>query len=186
MLVHLHVPHTGGRYLKHQVWNQSIPLKSIHQVESLNPDDQRYLVLRDPIVRAWAEFIHYSAAYDRVGRVNHLSKEELGLDLSTYSQYFSLEINRNVYCKFILGTTEPITEQSFQNVLNCKLAFDRFSDSLSLPVLAKLLQIDQGIFIGGKRPQSTVHIIPDQFIELMSDCQNYDVRLFNHLISQSS
>jgi hypothetical protein len=122
MLWFFHVPHTGGRALGRFLWkNHSGKYKKLHNAkdikaakQELSSDDtiDKYFILRDPVERAYKEFLHYSNNLTHIGIVNHLILSELrqrdpSFDHTNPAAYFALEENRNVYCKFLLGINYP-------------------------------------------------------------------------------
>uniref|UniRef100_A0A6C0BMG0 Uncharacterized protein n=1 Tax=viral metagenome TaxID=1070528 RepID=A0A6C0BMG0_9ZZZZ len=153
MLVFFHVPHTGGRNVGRCLWHLNTPHRRVHQARDFQALEKgshtNYFILRDPIQRAHKEFVHYSRRLIEAGRVNHLTLDDFsGLDPQNPEHYFGLEVNRNVYCKFLLSAREPrdfsrpITREDLkwlkENVPK-RFRFDHFTQLPHLPVLEKIL-----------------------------------------------
>jgi hypothetical protein len=105
MLWFLHVPHTGGRALGHFLWKEELAHRRIHNAQDIQAakladgisatDEQvvvKYFILRDPVERAYREFLHYSRNLTSIGRVNHLTLSEFppSFNPADPEQYFAL------------------------------------------------------------------------------------------------
>lgn len=128
----LHVPHTSGRSLRRYLWTNRLlgdDLKLVHNGKQIEPIvgidwDIVYFILRDPILRLYKQYHHYSRNLQQIGRVNHLDMSEIiktnpNYDLNSFEDFFQLEQNRNLYCKFLLlrtDFTEPITTTDWNKI----------------------------------------------------------------------
>lgn len=178
--VFAHIPHTGGRYLKRVLWLQGIEMLSYHQAASIIPAGTYYFVLREPVERAYAEYCHYSDTYKRNGIVNHLDRDVLQLDLDSIEQYFGLELNCNVMCKFLLGITRQVTEADYQQILSMPLVYDMFTDNIQYTALTALLGVDAAIFNASARYTNKLTISPEIY-QQVAQYHSYDLRLYEHL-----
>lgn len=192
MIIYLHVPHTCGRSIKRSLFNKD-ELKKItwihnsDQIQNTNVtnNDILYCVLRNPIERVIGEFKHYSRNLKSIGVVNHLDlnhllKQNNNFDVNNILDYCSLEVNRNVCCKFILLRTDfniPINEKEFNTLLNCNFKFDVYSFPLKLPILSSLLgfEIEPHVIVNNiDKSEITI-----EELDTIRSLNHYDVRLYN-------
>jgi len=102
-----------------------------------------------------SEFVHYSNNLINMGMVNHLTSREIlhqfpNFNLSDPYDYFSLEVNRNVMCKFLLlkkNFNETINEIEFIELKNKiekgEIVYDIFNnEKINYTVLKKLIKIE--------------------------------------------
>ena len=207
-LVYLHVPHTCGRLIKRDLWgknllknvvcvhNQNDIIKQCSFVELVDLKDtcknpyQLYFVLREPLERIIGEYKHYSKTLTYDMEVNHLEPNDVKhIDLNNILDYYSLEVNRNTYCKFILLKTnfnQPINDNDYQNIIKIidsgKIKYDMYSFPLSsLPILSDIVGKDI-------LPVSTFSNVKKNEILSNNDICNklrkiniYDFMLYEHL-----
>lgn len=223
MLWFFHVPHTGGRALGRYLWsNHSGQYKKLHNSEDIRECTAavesgvektetiiKYFILRDPIERGYKEFLHYSNNLTQIGQVNHLNLENLkqtnpNFDHTDPVAYFSLEVNRNVYCKFLLERTDfsqPVTDRDLHIILNKFLPssstttdksdqefyYDLFTDlqTGSMPVLEKILgttiTLPTPRQLHNKQPNEERVKVPDDIRKTIVERNIYDVQLFSFL-----
>jgi hypothetical protein len=154
--IYLHIPHTSGRTIKRTLWNKGF-LKDIicvhnaqhitENITKITPDLKLYFVLREPLNRIIGEYKHYSRNLKIIGQVNHLTKNDVKhIDLDNILDYCSMEVNRNVLCKFLLLKTDfdkPITDADYEKVEKLcqtdKVIFDKYKFPLDLPNLSSLI-----------------------------------------------
>mgnify|MGYP003640684395 CR=1 FL=1 len=181
MLIFLHIPHTGGRNLGRWLWDKQISYKRLHNSNDLkeceiNEKDILYFIIRNPVERCYKEFLHYSERLDIVGVVNHLTKDLFkNKDYKDYKDYFSLEINCNVYCKFILlrcDFDKPITEDEFENMNIQRLKYDFFENLNKLPKLSEILK--QEINLATPKYKNDI-TIPDEIKKFIIEKNKYDI-----------
>ncbi len=208
MLTFLHVPHTGGRVLKrglrfkkgiNSVHNGTdIKNKSIHKIQ--------YFILRPTVERIVGQVLHYSKNLKKMGQVNHLKMETLpnGYDMDNPFHFIKLEVNCNVYCKFILNRIDfslPITENDFEELCilfkkdsslcyNSEVTITRIWDSYefpaNLPNLEKTLncKLDMPVFIQTAKEQHADLLKNVKFVEEIKKLNPYDIRLYKLLQSK--
>lgn len=136
-ILHLHVPHTAGRCIRRFIANNchgsrtvasSRDISNYHKSLALDENestDITYWVLRNPIERVAAEYIHYSSTLKVLGeigdlRLDILRRENPKFNLDIPSDYIQLERRRNVYCKFLLQRedfTLPISDSDYDHVV---------------------------------------------------------------------
>jgi hypothetical protein len=188
----------------------------IHKHKSINNDDNtkilKYFVLRDPIIRAYKEYAHYNRNLKNIGRVNHLELSDIQkrcqaegkeYHLDSLDDYFMLEVNRNVLCKFLLGRTDfsiPITDSDCQLcmnlLLNEKYIYDLFDETMMMSypkffeMLQKYRQIDVHDIQRGLDTFKTLvdkhpHVLPNVTIEYLKVIHSYDIAIYQFLINRS-
>lgn len=194
----MHIPHTGGRALNHWLRREKIPNTRVHnadQMKSLCDNAAAnaqypifYFILRHPVERGYREWMHYSRNLDALGRVNHLDRSSLaeqGCDYHKPEDYFQLEVNRNVYCKFLLHRTDfeqPITRSDFEQIKELEnVKFDWFSSLPNLPVLDEILNHTHPVDLdtiktNDKRLESID--IPGAVKDVIEKWNEWDMRLF--------
>lgn len=196
MILYLHVPHTCGRSIRRALFIKD-ELKKIgwvhnsSQIKDLKTENisTKYFVLRDPIERIIGEFKHYSKNLKSIGIVNHLNlnnllRENEKFDTTSILDYCSLEVNRNVYCKFLLLRDDfnvPISEKDFDSIIqNNNFKFDVYSFPLKLPVLSSLLgfEINPHVIVNNSNKNDTINKI-----DAIKKLKEYDLRLYNCLKS---
>ena len=182
MLVLLHVPHTSMYPVYNIMSNLSIhhfyvkTENDFHNMKkrTLNVDDvQYYFILRNPIERISKEFIH--------------SKQEIKI-----SDHIMIERNRNVNCKYILGSSEPITDESFNEVLHLisqgKVKYDLFSEKTEYDTLFKLTGInmyDYGVTNEYKNKKRIPFFVPQELLFKFNEFNEYDIKLYNKLTNMT-
>lgn len=173
-IVHLHIPHTGGRCLGRYAFKCYQQLKDknitytrlhnarniadyLHVIDSTTDNTVFYFVLRDTTERLYKEFLHYSSRLQTVGMVNHLDLSDIqkrypDFNVTSFSDYCRLEVNRNAYCKFLLLRTDfniPITDTDYQQVLDLlkrgNFKYDVFDKPLVLHEFANLLDVETAV-----------------------------------------
>lgn len=212
--LHLHVPHTGGRSLHGILWHNSVNFQKVHNAKAIEefllglgslsntplineiiPKSNRYFVLREPVERAYKEFRHYSKNLQTIGRVNHLILDDLKKDNKSFNpasidDYFSLECNRNVYCKFLLlkkDFNRPITDIDFEHLKDLiksdRIVFDRFVDGkIQYLNLRKILNLNDDIKIDiNMHPTNSSCDISNDEKSFLEKCQMYDLKLYQLL-----
>lgn len=203
-LVYLHIPHTCGRSIKRTLWEKSI-LKDmivIHNgdqmIQNLNNMYDIYFVLREPLERIIGEYKHYSVNLKTLGMVNHLEIKNImtqqpTFDLNNILDYCNLEVNKNVYCKFLLfrkDFNKPVTIDEFNKVKELftgdnKPIFDIYTFPLELPILSG--KIGQKV-----EPKLVIkNSVKDDLINNKIVCQkiqewnSYDFLLYDYLFELS-
>lgn len=194
MIIYLHIPHTCGRSIKRSFFIKD-ELKNIvwihnsSQITQMkrNNDEILYFVLRNPIERVIGEFKHYSRNLKSIGIVNHLDLNNIleknpTFNMESILDYCSLEVNRNVCCKFLLLRKDfniPITENDYSAILNSNFKFDVYSFPLKLPVLSSLLgfEISPHIVVNNVDKND----ISKNKIEMIKKLNEYDLCLYNYL-----
>ena len=130
-----------------------------------------------------------------MGMVNHLNLYDLKHDNPAFNptnilDYISLEVNRNVLCKFLLLRTDfnkPITNEEYDAIIEMfqgsnKPVYDIYKYPLNtLPVLSKLVGVDitpLGFRTNCKKDDILVkNVICNKIKQL----NKYDFDLFNYL-----
>lgn len=194
MIWFLHIPHTGGRGLGRFLWCKEIPHLKIHNgndflnahinVKKDKIPDYKYFILRDPIERGYKEFLHYSSRLDVVDTVNHLNisdilKKNPNFNHKEPKDYFGLEINRNLLCKFLLEKEDfsiPLTEKEYCSININNFIFDFFTDLPNLPNLRKILNTDIIVPNIGNSQQKEV---PLEIKKIIEQYNNFDLMLFS-------
>lgn len=185
MIIFLHVPHTGGRCIGKYLWNNNLKYLKLHNADDIknnkNIEGVKYFVLRDPVERSYREYIHYSRNLERIGQVNHLTLSNFkNLDYKNPYDYLSLEVNRNVYCKFLLLREDfniPITEKDYSNINVNDYKFDMFSDLPYLPTLSDL--ISSNVNLDNKYKSNIIFC--EDIKNFIIKNNEYDIRLFKSL-----
>jgi len=190
-IVFLHVPHTGGRMIGRFMWSHNLNYVKLHNNNdiSLYLDDdndykngiEKYFVVRDPIERAYKEFLHYSRNLDRIGMVNHLSISDFtNLDHNNPYDYLGMEVNKNVYCKFLLMREDfsvPVTDQEFNKMDLDDFKYDLFEDIPTLPTLSGLINMNIDV---PKLTKTDVEI-PQNVKTFIEKNNEYDIMLFKNV-----
>lgn len=193
MIVYLHIPHTCGRSIKRALFVKD-ELKKIawvhnsSQIQNIpNNNETLYFVLRNPIERIIGEFKHYSKNLLSIGVVNHLELSQIinnnkKFDAKNIIDYCTLEVNRNVCCKFILLRCDfniPVSEKDYSTLLSSDFKFDLYSFPLKLPVLSKLLgfEIAPHIVVNNINKND----VKKDDIDIIAKLNEYDIRLYNYL-----
>lgn len=203
-MLFLHVPHTSGRGIGRFLWNHQkdhkIDYKKIHNAKDFETifsninnleinNIIKYFVVRDPIERSYKEFIHYSKNLGKIGIVNHLKLSEIKknnpkFDHTDPFDYLDLEVNKNVYCKFLLFRTDftiPITEEDYLKIDINKFYYDLFTDLPELSTLSKLIDMNVNLPTFSFNPID----IPEDIKNFIIMNNQYDIKLINQiLISQ--
>lgn len=184
-ILFLHVPHTGGRGLLSTLTSRITTVHNAVDIEKLTVEQRSlplYMVFRDPVHRALGEYYHYSMQFMRTGYVNHMNKTTMGnVDVSTIDKYFSLEVNCNTMCKFILLRTDfsvPITEADYQTVLTVPLLYDMIGDYSTLGDLLGV-KIDTGNHI---RPRKRLEWELAHAANLLKNKCKFDMQLYQQKI----
>lgn len=174
-----------------------------------------YFILRDPILRSYKEYQHYNRNLKNIGRVNHLElaaiQKQWKLEGREYSldsihDYFSLEVNRNVMCKFLLGRIDfsrPITDAEYQQCLslfsddstsdNKGYIFDIFDETqiIDYPKFFEIIQrykpinlvdIHEGLARFKTLINKYINVLPPETSEYLSRIHAYDLALYRFLI----
>lgn len=178
MIVLLNIPRTSMRPVHNVVSNQGIKNfaimspKDFHSAEraSLNEDVHYYFIIRDPIERVMREYF----------------MEERKCSLK---EYFVDESLHNVTCKFILRSTDPITDESFEKVLQLvnseKFTYDIFHpEKTHFTNLKKLTGIDMyehHVTNEYKLHKSRRVFTPHEIHFMLSELNKYDIKLFEIL-----
>ena len=195
MLWFLHVPHTGGRGLGRFLWTKEIPYLKIHNnIDFINAHkkdkskpENKYFILREPIERGYKEFLHYSTRLDSVEMVNHLNikdilKKNPNFDHHNPRHYFSLEVNRNVLCKFLLEREDfsiPICQQEYDSININSFIFDLFTDLPHLPKLREALNVEIIVPNNGVSQKKEIY---EEIKQIISENNKFDIMLYSKLI----
>ena len=200
MIVYLHIPHTCGRSVKRALFVKDEIKKitwvhnssQIQNISNLEEEKILYLVLRNPIERIIGEFKHYSRNLLSIGIVNHLElshilKNNKKFDAKNIIDYCSLEVNRNVCCKFLLLRCDfnvPVSESDYDILLNTEFKFDVYSFPLKLPILSDLLgfEIAPHVVVDNVNKNDVSEQEKVKIIKL----NEYDIRLYNYLNKHQS
>jgi hypothetical protein len=189
-ILFLHIPHTCGRLLKRILTFHNVPYNAIHNEKqfnnSLKNTHQIYFILRNPLERCVAEFVHYSFTFVHSQyQVNNLSLPCQSFD--SIENYYSSENRCNLTCKYLLQKPfdSPITDKDFDSILQMNFHFDIYSNPLDPKTLSSLANFDikkeldnslqYGRYLPSKKlgkPFNKSFIVSRNF---------YDVKLFNHL-----
>ncbi len=192
-MLFIHVPHTSGRSLKSYLLRRGDNIITVHNAEQIKELDKeysiKYFILREPTERVWKEFLHYSENLKIGGRVNHLNilhlkKANPSFDPKNISHYISLEVNRNVCCKFLLLRTDfniPVTETDLnylkENISSFK--YDIFKKPMTYPVLSTIIDpIDANL----KYITDEAILISQEAVSEIIRLNTFDIMLFNFLL----
>ena len=155
--IFLHIPHTSGRVLKEFIEKNRMKIEYVHNFYGLkairNKEyDTIYTIIRNPLDRAISEYLHYSRLLMNQGYVNHLAlvkirRERPFFNPAVPQDYFDLEENKNVMCKFLLRKTDftkPVDNDDFKNVTTLinsgNIKYDTYSKiNYKLPVFSKII-----------------------------------------------
>lgn len=216
-LLILHVPHTSGRYIKKHLRTNKylLPTANIKITIIHNPVDiikfkklnewnniTKYFVLRDPIERVIGQYKHYSRNLKGIGIVNHLTLSDIikthpTYDVNNIKDYLSLERNRNLYCKFLLGRENfniPIGIDDYNQVINTvnntnnDIFYDIFEKPMKLTKLHNYInftgeELDiniQNIIINRMKLPNDPNIT-ESIIKYISKLNSFDLKLYKHL-----
>ena len=121
----------------------------------------------------------------RIGIVNHLKLSELKRNDSDFDHtnpfdYLDLEVNKNVYCKFLLFRTDfniPISDEEYQKIDLDDFHYDLFSNLPELPTLSDLI----GIKITLPTFVTKEYKIPENIREFIIMNNQYDIKLINQI-----
>ena len=197
-IVYLHIPHTSGRTIKRTLWLNSMlkDILPVHNakdikdaINNIDSNSKLYFVLREPLDRIIGEYKHYSRSL-KTKQVNHLTQNDVkDINLDNILEYCSMEVNRNVMCKFLLLKTnflEKINDNNYKLLEQMfkgqnKPLFDNYTFPLVLPVLSDL--------VGSKvEPAAIMQNVEKNDILLDSDICNklkelnkYDFLLYDFL-----
>jgi len=219
-VVFAHVPHTAGRAAKRYLWIH-YPQKhiSIHTPEDI---DQltiaahaylRYFVLRDPVHRIIAEYLHYSVTLSDPtgGRIGYLSLDDARKQLPSFNpsnllDYVRLPITNDVCCKLLLLRTDwnkPISAEEYQTLLRLVslgiVKHDPYVVPMRYTQLATLFSVDVCGFNSGidELSRASYRIDPlnearrrvlleaPGVEELIKSRNRYDCLLYDYLIFKS-
>lgn len=201
--VFLHIPHTSGRLLRKYMWykgyltgKENIRCHIVHNSDQMVDHDlPKYFILRDPVERIIAEYIHYSQRLVNIGTVNHLDltnihKSYPKFDPANIQDYISLEETRNLYCKFLLGRkdfTIPISDTDFELLLKKPFIYDLYEKPMNYPKLEEFLNKKMDIFMIEKIYRHPLTMDKEKRNELtchsesIQACNEYDIKLYEHL-----
>lgn len=201
MVVFLHVPHTGGRSLNRALWRAGKSLTRLHNPEQIEEylsssrlssfpgkDPLRYFILRSPLKRSKEEYLHYTRRLQEIGVVNHLDLAQIRKKRPKFNperDYYSLEENRNLYCKFILLRKDfslPLTEEDFSQIEKLfqegKLVYDLFDpQGTNHRNLRSLLNLDFDLGSPSFSPSWSPTLLPKG----LEEANLFDLRLYSLL-----
>lgn len=193
MLWFYHIPHTGGRGLGRFLWPIKIQYLKIHNDKDFidahkgDPPNNKYFILRDPIDRSYKEFLHYSSRLKQINTVGHLNIEDILKKNPLFNHflpndYFSLENNRNLMCKFLLEREDfsiPISKNDYDMINISNFTFDLFTDLPNLPNLRKILDVEIVVPSIG---MSKKEIVPSEIKKIIVENNNFDLLLYKKIV----
>lgn len=201
--VFLHIPHTSGRLLRKYMWykgyltgNGSIRCHIVHNSEQMVDNDlPRYFILRDPVERIIAEYIHYSRRLLDIGVVNYLDLANIHQDYpkfdpSNIQDYISLEETRNLYCKFLLGRKDfgiAISDTDFELLSKGAFIYDVYQKPMNYSSLQEFLHEKIDVSIVEKIYRYPLTLNKEERAELachsesIRACNEYDIKLYELL-----
>lgn len=179
MLVLLHIPRTAMRPVHNVVSNEGIhhflvrSPQDFHTVQKLtmnNEDVRYYFILRDPIERVMREYF----------------KEDRKCSIK---EYFVDQSLHNVMCKFLLCSTDPVTDESFKRVVDIvksgKVKYDVFYPEKTLYTTFKeLTGIDMyshPVASEYKLTKQKSIFTPQEMHFMIKELNEYDIKLFELL-----
>lgn len=205
MFIFIHIPHTSGRVTRKLLTNNKIEYLYVHNfngIKKLDSDHQRYSIIRDPTTRLISEFAHYSQLIEKRGRANYVNTKDYTFDPTNPFEYFNLEMNKNVMCKFLLLKQDfetPITENDVNIILTLiqekKILFDYLKEEPEFFNLAKLINFEEPelrkrlnyiknyrMFEPSKSTEIKKELRENQeFIEFIQNENKYDYLLYEKL-----
>lgn len=219
-IVFVHIPHTAGRAAKRYLWThyprRHLAIHTPEDISGLPPTSNtlnRYFVLRHPLQRIIAEYIHYSATLldPTGGRIGYLSldgirKHTPAFNPASLIDYVQLPLTNDLCCKLLLLRTDwssPVTETEYQQLLQLidagKIKYDNYVVPMQYTQLASLLAIDTESFSKSINDLSGASYNPNPLtnakklvmlqvpgiMELVTSRNAYDYRLYAYCSAKS-